>query len=54
MIYLYILNVPEILNNLYIRYKKDIIYTYIGPTLIVINPYKKLELTYSQKTFKKF
>jgi len=22
------------------RYKKDMIFTYIGPTLIVLNPYK--------------
>jgi myosin heavy subunit len=54
MIHLYVLNVPEILYNLQIRYQKDVIYTYIGPTLIVINPYKKLENTYSDKNLKKF
>lgn len=37
-----VLNEPEVLNNLVERYKKDMIFTYIGPTLIVVNPYKYL------------
>ncbi len=35
-----VLNEPEILNNLVERYKKDKIFTFIGPTLIVVNPYR--------------
>ena len=37
-----ILNEPEILNNLVQRYKNDKIFTMIGPTLIIINPYRLL------------
>ena len=36
------LNEAEILWNVSERYKEDLIFTYIGPTLIVINPYKKI------------
>ena len=36
------LNDPAVLDNLYVRYKKDIIYTFSGPILIAINPYKWL------------
>ena len=32
------------IDNLRIRYKSDIIYTYIGPVLITINPYKELNI----------
>lgn len=35
-----ILNEPEILNNLVQRYKRSQIFTLIGPTLIIINPYR--------------
>lgn len=38
-----ILNEPEILSNLHIRYLNDNIFTYIGPTLIVMNPYKEIK-----------
>ena len=34
------LNEAEIINNITLRYKKDNIFTYIGPTLLIINPYK--------------
>ena len=42
MCHMTVLNEPEVLNNLIERYKKDLIFTYIGPTLIVLNPYKYL------------
>lgn len=35
-----ILNEPEVLNNLVQRYKSDKIFTFIGPTLVVVNPYR--------------
>jgi myosin heavy subunit len=38
-----ILNEPEVLRNLVVRYSKDEIFTYIGPTLIVVNPYRVIE-----------
>ena len=36
------LNEAELLHNLHKRYKENEIFTYIGPTLLVINPYKSL------------
>ncbi|KAL4480724.1 hypothetical protein ABPG72_014499 [Tetrahymena utriculariae] len=43
------LNEAEIINNLELRYSRDIIYTYIGPTLIVMNPYKYIESAMSEQ-----
>jgi len=40
------MNEPELINNLKRRYSEDIIFTYIGPTLIVVNPYKTLSATF--------
>lgn len=37
-----ILNEPEVLNNLITRYRNDQIFTFIGPTLVVVNPYRVL------------
>ncbi|KAG5870048.1 hypothetical protein JTB14_004232 [Gonioctena quinquepunctata] len=31
-------------DNLYKRFKADVIYTYIGPVLISVNPYKELNI----------
>lgn len=44
-----ILNEPEILRNLIDRYRKDDIFTYIGPTLIVVNPYKLIDRHFNAK-----
>lgn len=46
MVTMNILNEPEILNNIWTRFEKDKIYTYIGPTLIAMNPYKNIEYLY--------
>ena len=43
MVQMDVLNEPEILHNLDTRYRQDQIFTYIGPTLIVVNPYKYLD-----------
>ena len=44
-----VLNEPEVLYNLVERYKKDQIFTYIGPTLIVVNPYRIIERFFNKK-----
>ena len=44
-----ILNEPEILSNLHVRYLNDNIFTYIGPTLIVMNPYKEIKGVFEEK-----
>ncbi len=40
MVNMEIINDAELLINLAIRYKNDLIFTYVGPTLLVINPFK--------------
>lgn len=40
MVNLEIINDAELLVNLAIRYKNDLIFTYVGPTLLVVNPFK--------------
>ena len=42
MVNLEVLNDAELLNNLQIRYQQDLIYTFVGPTLLAVNPFKKL------------
>lgn len=44
-----ILNEPEVLNNLIQRYKNDKIFTFIGPTLVVVNPYRVLPQYFSNE-----
>ena len=38
------LNEPSMLNSLKIRYKSDIIYTFTGPILIALNPFKEINI----------
>ncbi|KAL4501636.1 hypothetical protein ABPG72_018687 [Tetrahymena utriculariae] len=42
MVEMSLLNESEILKNISTRYKQDQIFTLIGPTLIVMNPYKQI------------
>lgn len=44
-----LLNDAEILKHLEIRYKQDLIHCYCGPTLIVINPYKRVDQENSEE-----
>jgi myosin heavy subunit len=37
-----IVNDAELLNNISIRYNKDLICTYVGPTLLVFNPFNNM------------
>ncbi len=39
-----VLNEPEILFNILVRYKLGNIYTRIGPTMIIMNPFKYIDL----------
>lgn len=48
-----ILNEPEVLNNLVQRYKNDKIFTFIGPTLVVVNPYRVLQEYFSKEAMMK-
>ncbi|TMW67661.1 hypothetical protein Poli38472_011281 [Pythium oligandrum] len=44
------LSEQSLLDNLRRRYEKDMIYTYVGPILIAINPYKDLGSAYAENT----
>lgn len=37
------LNPASLLYNLMTRYRRDEIYTYVGPILLVLNPFKKID-----------
>lgn len=52
MVDMSVLNEPEILNNIALRYGADQIFTHIGPTMIVINPYKKLAGLFSTQVMR--
>ena len=41
------LNEAELLHNIKLRFIKGNIFTYIGPTLLVMNPYKEIEGLFS-------
>ncbi|EAR84885.2 myosin head protein (macronuclear) [Tetrahymena thermophila SB210] len=50
MVKMSVLNEAELIANLKQRYAQDNIFTYIGPTLIVLNPYKSLKELFSNQT----
>ncbi|EGR34129.1 myosin head, putative [Ichthyophthirius multifiliis] len=50
MVNMDILNEPELLENLKLRFQQNYIYTYVGPTLIAINPFKAIDKLYDQET----
>jgi myosin heavy subunit len=55
MVSMSVLNEPEILENLNARYNATKIFTHIGPTLIVVNPYKNVaKKVFARETFEKF
>ncbi|KAL4449786.1 hypothetical protein ABPG74_008159 [Tetrahymena malaccensis] len=49
MVEMALLNQPEILKNVQTRYKQDKIFTLIGPTLIVMNPYKQISNLFDEQ-----
>ena len=54
LVYLNILNEPELLFNLKKRFLANNIFTYIGPTLVIINPYSVLETYYNNALIENF
>ena len=48
------LSEAELLNNVQLRYNLEQIYTYVGPTLIVINPFRRIEKLLSNETLQSF
>lgn len=54
MVNLEYLNDAELLANLRIRYNQNQIYTYVGPTLLVINPYTVIDQLYDNSQIEKY
>lgn len=48
------LNDAELLINLQKRFEKKFIFTYVGPTLLVVNPYQLFPDTFSAQTLEKY
>lgn len=48
------LNHATLLYNLYMRYAKDEIYTYVGPILLAMNPFKNLDGLYTEEQVKHY
>jgi len=48
------LSEAELLNNVQLRYNLEQIYTYVGPTLIVINPFRRIEKLLNNETLSTF
>ena len=48
------LNEGNLLQNLRLRYKKDVIYTYVANILIAINPYRELTEIYSSEAIRRY
>lgn len=46
-------NQDVFVDNLQRRFREDVIYTYIGPVLISVNPYKEIDI-YDSKTVKEY
>lgn len=55
MVNMEILNEAELLTNLEKRFKNEQqIYTYVGSTIIVCNPFKKIEDNYTEELEQKY
>ncbi len=50
MVNMEILNDAELLYNLKLRFSLDLFMTYVGPTLLVVNPFKFIEKVASYET----
>ena len=54
MVNMDILNEPELLSNLKTRFNQNKIYTYVGPTLLAVNPFKAIDMLYHNDTLKSY
>ena len=54
MVNMEILNDGELLANLKRRFLKDMFMTYVGPTLLVVNPFKLIPYVVSYETRSKY
>lgn len=54
MVNLECLNDAELLINLQRRFENKLIFTYVGPTLLVVNPYEQLPHLFSVENLKKY
>jgi len=44
----------ELLYNVQKRFVNDQIFTYVGPTLLVLNPYRKIDALFTEELLRKF
>jgi myosin heavy subunit len=54
MVDMEILNEAEVLNNVRLRYESGRIFTYVGSTLLVVNPFQTIDAQFTMELFKKF
>lgn len=54
MVDLECLNDAELLINLQRRFENKQIFTYVGPTLLVVNPYEQIPGVFTEETLKKY
>jgi myosin heavy subunit len=50
MVNMEVLNDAELMENVRKRFARDLIFTYVGPTLLVVNPFKKIEVMQQEDT----
>lgn len=50
MVNMEVLNDAELMENVRKRFMQDIIFTYVGPTLLVVNPFKKMSFMHLDET----
>lgn len=48
MVNMEIINDAELLVNLANRYRNNLIFTYVGPTLLVVNPFQAIPPLFTQ------
>jgi myosin-5 len=54
MVDMEILNDAELLQNIRFRYKLNLICTYVGPTLLVVNPFQPVPTLFNPEIKKQY
>jgi myosin heavy subunit len=49
MIYMEILNDAELLRNIKLRFLSNTIFTLVGPSLLVVNPFEKIPFIFNEE-----